>query len=222
MDTTAPAPRQVTRAAAWPLFDVQATRALERAGLAATADHTLMQRAGLAAARLAMALQPHAQRIWVACGPGNNGGDGLEAAMHLHQWGANVVVTWLGNKDAAPADAQASFARASTAGVRFADDPPADWDLCIDALLGIGATRAPQGTMAQWIIRAGQSAAPVLSIDVPTDLNADTGVASPVCVKASATLCLLTIKPGLFTADGRDATQQVWLDDLQLIGRAHV
>ena len=60
------------------------------------APHTLMQRAGLAVARLALALAPHAQCIWVACGPGNNGGDGFEAAMHLHQWGKRVVVTWTG------------------------------------------------------------------------------------------------------------------------------
>jgi hydroxyethylthiazole kinase-like uncharacterized protein yjeF len=216
VDTSTLPPRQVTCGTAWPLFDVHATRALERAGLAATAGHALMQRAGLATARLAMALQPHAQTIWVAAGPGNNGGDGIEAALHLHRWGKNVVVTWLGNRDAAPADAKASFDQASAAGVRFADDPPDDWDMCIDALLGIGATREPQGTMAQWIVRAGQSASPVLSIDVPTGLDADTGVATQVCVKASATLCLLTVKPGLFTADGRDATQQVWLDDLQL------
>ncbi len=216
MDTTAPPPRQVTCGIGWPMFDVCATRALERAGLAATADHALMQRAGLAAARLAMALHPHAQTIWVAAGPGNNGGDGIEAAMHLHRWGKSVVVTWLGNRATAPSDAQVSFDRASAAGVRFAKDPPDDWDLCIDALLGIGAAREPQGTMAQWIVRAGQSASPVLSIDVPTGLNADTGVAAQVCIKASATLCLLTVKPGLFTADGRDATQQVWLDDLQL------
>ena len=58
--------------------------------------HTLMQRAGLAVARLAMALAPHAKTIWIACGPGNNGGDGIEAAMHLRQWGKHPVVTWLG------------------------------------------------------------------------------------------------------------------------------
>lgn len=210
-----PAPRQVVAGPPWPLHDVAATRSLEAAALAATPAHALMQRAGLACARLAMALVPHARTIWVAAGPGNNGGDGMEAAMHLHQWGCNVVVTLLGNPDNAPADAQASQQRALQAGVRFADDPPPQWDLCIDALLGIGATRAPQTAMARWIGEMLRGDAPVLAIDNPTGLDADTGQAASVCVKAMATLSLLTLKPGLFTADGRDMAGQVWFDDLQ-------
>ncbi|MDE2616101.1 MAG: bifunctional ADP-dependent NAD(P)H-hydrate dehydratase/NAD(P)H-hydrate epimerase, partial [Burkholderiales bacterium] len=70
-----------------PLHTVAATRALEARLAVALPPHTLMQRAGLATARLALALAPHARRFWIACGPGNNGGDGLEAAMHLQQWG---------------------------------------------------------------------------------------------------------------------------------------
>jgi hydroxyethylthiazole kinase-like uncharacterized protein yjeF len=211
-----PAPVQIVAGPPWPLHDVAATRALEAAALAATPAHTLMQRAGLACARLAMALVPHARTIWVAAGPGNNGGDGMEAAMHLQQWGRDVVVTRLGNPQTAPADAQASHQRALQAGVRFADDPPPQWDLCIDALLGIGATRAPQDAMARWIGDMLRSDAPVLAIDNPTGLDADTGQAASVCVKAIATLSLLTLKPGLFTADGRDMAGQIWFDDLQI------
>lgn len=216
MNLLLPPPRLLKPGIEWPLFDTATTRVIERAGLVASTAHALMQRAGLAAARLALALHPHTQVIWIAAGPGNNGGDGMEAGMHLHNWGKQVVVTWLGDEATAPADAAASYRRAKRAGVPFADAPADHWDLCIDALLGIGATRAPDGTMAQWIGRIGQSAAPVLSIDIPTGLHADTGVAAPCSVKASATLCLLALKPGLFTADGRDASQQVWLDDLQL------
>ena len=65
------------------LQDVAATRRIEAATQATLAPHTLMQRAGLAVAQLALAIAPHARCIWLACGPGNNGGDGLEAAMHL-------------------------------------------------------------------------------------------------------------------------------------------
>jgi ADP-dependent NAD(P)H-hydrate dehydratase / NAD(P)H-hydrate epimerase len=211
-----PAPRLVVAGRQWPLHDVAATRSLEAAALAATPAHTLMQRAGLACARLAMALAPHAHTIWVAAGPGNNGGDGMEAALHLHQWGREVVVTLLGNPDTAPKDAHAAHQRALQAGVRFADAPPPQWDLCIDALLGIGATRAPQEAMARWIGDMLRRDAPVLAIDNPTGMDADTGQAASVCVKATATLSLLTLKPGLFTADGRDMAGQVWLDDLQV------
>ena len=62
-----------------------ASRAIEAAALAQHAPHELMQRAGAAVARLALAVAPHARRIWVACGPGNNGGDGLVAARQLHR-----------------------------------------------------------------------------------------------------------------------------------------
>lgn len=208
-------PRRITHGTQWPLFDLQATRRIERAALADVGAHVLMQRAGLAVARLALALAPHAQVVWVAAGPGNNGGDGWEAAQHLHRWGKGVVVTWLGSPETASADATLSRQRALDLGVAVTAEPPDHWDLCVDALLGIGATRAPEGRMAQWIIRMRSRSAPVLSIDIPTGLNADTGQASQACVHALATLCLLTLKPGLFTADGRDASAQVWLDDLQ-------
>ncbi len=216
MDTARPAPVRITAGHPWPLYDIGATRALERAGLASTPEHALMRRAGLATARLALALHPHADAIWVAAGPGNNGGDGMEAALHLHAQGKRVLVTWLGTRASAPADAAAAHDRACAAGVPFASTPPDRWDLCIDALLGIGASREPDGAMAQWIAHIGQSVAPVLSIDIPTGLHANTGVVTSSRVQAHATLCLLTLKPGLFTADGRDASRQVWLADLQL------
>jgi len=101
------------------LYSVDATRRIEHAAQAALPPHALMQRAGLAVAQLALALAPHARRIWVACGPGNNGGDGLEAAMHLQRWGKLPVVSWLGSPDKAPEDAAASYQRAVDSGVTF-------------------------------------------------------------------------------------------------------
>ena len=216
MPAKAVQPQLIRPSRAWPLFDTAATRRLERAALAHCADHVLVQRAGLASARLALAMAPHARTIWIAAGPGNNGGDGMQAALHLHRWGKQVLVGWLGSPESAPADAGAAYRRARDAGVSFADTPPAQWDLCIDALLGIGAARPPDGMMALWIARMQDARAPVLSIDLPTGLQADTGVAASSCVRASATLCLLTLKPGLFTGDGRDHSNQVWLDDLQI------
>jgi hydroxyethylthiazole kinase-like uncharacterized protein yjeF len=201
------------RIAHW-LHDIAATRRIEAAAAAALPSHNLMQRAGLASARLALAIAPHARSIWIACGPGNNGGDGLEAAMHLQHWGKNPVVSWLGSPEQAPPDALASYRRAHEAGVRFADAPPQDFDLCLDALLGIGATRAPQDKMARWIEHINTSPAPVLAIDAPSGLHADTGATQGLCVKAQHTLSLLTLKPGLFTAMGRDMAGQVWFDDL--------
>ncbi|MES2482771.1 MAG: NAD(P)H-hydrate epimerase, partial [Pseudomonadota bacterium] len=65
---------RITPGQAWPLFDVATTRKIEGEAAAALPPHTLMRRAGLAVARLALALAPHARTVWVACGPGNNGG----------------------------------------------------------------------------------------------------------------------------------------------------
>jgi hydroxyethylthiazole kinase-like uncharacterized protein yjeF len=197
------------------LYSVEATRRIEHAALAALPSHTLMQRAGLAVAQLALAIAPHARHIWVACGPGNNGGDGLEAALHLQRWGKCPVVTWLGSPDKAPPDAGASYQRAIEAGVTFAETPPPDYDLCIDALLGVGAgNRPPEGRMAHWMKLMNAGTAPVLAVDLPTGLQADTGVVAQPSVKARHTLSLLTLKPGLFTAQGRDAAGTVWLDQL--------
>jgi len=207
--------QRVTPDRPWPLHDVAATRRLEQAAAAALPPHTLMQRAGLAVARLALAIAPHARTIWVACGPGNNGGDGFEAALHLKQWGKQPVVTWRGEESRAPEDARASLQRARAAGVAFATDAPAHWDLALDGLLGIGSRRAPEGALLADIRRLDAGDAPVLAIDLPSGLDADTG-AAPQAVHADHTLCLLALKPGLFTRDGRDACGQVWFDDLQV------
>ena len=204
----------ITSDRAWPLFDVAATRRIEQAAAAQLLPYTLMQRAGLAVARLALAIAPHAQTIWVACGPGNNGGDGLEAAVHLKRWGKQPVVTWLGDEATAPPDALASLRQAQGAGVAFSSQPPPQCQLVIDALLGIGSSRPLEGRMAQWAALINARQAPVLSVDVPSGLNADTG--SGHGVRASHTLSLLGLKPGLFTAGGRDACGTVWLDDLAL------
>lgn len=211
-----PTIRRIQPGPAWPLHDVAATRTLEKLALAQAPTHGLMQRAGTAVARLCLAIAPHAQSIWVAAGPGNNGGDGLQAAAMLQTQGKDVTVTWLGSLETASADSKAAHRHAIANGVRFAQAPPGQFDLCVDALLGLGAARAPEGTMTQWIDLINRSGKPVVSIDLPTGLNADTGQAAGPCVIADACLCLLTLKPGLFTASGRDASASVWLDDLQV------
>lgn len=199
------------------LHGILATHRIEALAQAQLPKHALMQRAGLAVAKLAVAIAPHADRIWIACGPGNNGGDGMEAALHLHQWGKQVVVTWLGNTNQAPSDAAAAYQRAIAAGVAFSHSAPNHAELSIDALLGIGARhQEAAGTMASWINQMNTNNVPVLAIDAPTGLDADSGAAMRLHIKANHTLSLLTLKPGLFTAQGRDACANIWFDDLGL------
>jgi hydroxyethylthiazole kinase-like uncharacterized protein yjeF len=162
----------------------------------------------------------------VAAGPGNNGGDGIEAALHLHQWGKSVGVSLMENAEQLPADARAAWQRAHTAGVTFNDQLPSEQlksggpqDLVIDALLGIGATRPLQENMVLWVQAINQSRAAVLAVDVPTGLDADSGLflghrPDSHCVKADHTLSFIAAKPGLFMGHGRDVCGQIWLADL--------
>lgn len=206
------------------LYGVATTRAIERDLATTLPPFELMARAGQAVAQLSRAIAPHARRIWVACGPGNNGGDGLVAATHLlrhaSQQGTSqqVVVTLCGDAARLPADAAQALSQALNAGVQLADAPPPSFDCAIDALLGLGAQRPPEGLLRQQLALMHNSAAVVLGVDLPSGLLGDTGrytgPAPAVGQGARHTLSLLTLKPGLFTADGRDIAGSVWFDDL--------
>jgi len=208
----------------WPLHGTEASRQIEQAALAGAAPRALMARAGLGVARLALAVAPGARSIWIAAGPGNNGGDGLVAARHLHVAGCAVRVSLLGEPDRLPADARQALAQAQQAGVAIENglgEGDAKADLAIDALLGLGSHRAPQGALAEAVRRLNAGRATVLAVDLPTGLCADSGQrlgdgAPGSAVVAAHTLSLLTLKPGLFTAAGRDHAGRVWFDDLGL------
>jgi hydroxyethylthiazole kinase-like uncharacterized protein yjeF len=202
----------------WPLHDAAATRRIEQAVQQSLPAHALIERAGFAVARLALAVAPHARHIWVAAGGGNNGGDALIAARHLAQAGKAVHVTLFGGDPARlPPDAMHALATAQSAGLSFDDDVGRDANahLVIDGLLGIGGREAPRPPMAAAVARINRLSCPVLAIDLPSALPADTGsAATHVVVLATHTLSLLTLKPGLFTADGRDHAGRVWFDAL--------
>jgi len=201
-----------------PLHDVAATRRLEQRALARVPPGTLVARAGLALAKLALALQPALPRVWVAAGPGNNGADGLDAAARLQALGCRVSAHLVAERARLGADAQAALQRALAAGVEVVEGAPGrapGCDLAIDALLGIGLARAPQGALAQAIAAFNAAGAPLrLAVDVPSGLDADRGATPGAAVVATHTLSMLTLKPGLHTAQGRDHAGEVWLADL--------
>ena len=182
----------------------------------------LMAQAGLAIAQLAQALAPHARRIWIACGPGHNGGDGLEAAVHLHRAGFEVGVSLPFEVERLPHQALQAARQAQGAGVLIRRALPQDWlqslsayDLCIDALLGIGSTRPLQGALLECAQTMNQSPALTLAVDLPSGLQADTGHCEwDSTVHADHTLSLMRLKPGLLTGQGRDVCGQLWLDTL--------
>lgn len=223
MSPESPMPLKVFAAAApWPLHDAAHTRAIERQALGRSAPHALMARAGLSVARLALAVMPHARRVTVLAGPGNNGGDGLVAALHLHRQGQQVCVVHLADPEHLPPDAADAHRQALAAGVPIQRDGPlpVDSDLLVDALLGLGASRAPVGLMAELLAASEASRIPVLAIDLPSGLDANTGnLLGQQAIRATWTLSLLTLKPGLFTASARDHVGEVWFDDLGVSSR---
>lgn len=206
---------------AQPLHDAASSRRIESAALLRHPPHTLIERAGLAVARLALALRPLGRHAVVIAGPGNNGGDGLIAARHLAARGWRVDLRLIGAEPRPGTDAAHALDGARAAGLTPLTDLatlPHDADLVIDALLGLGANRAPDGAFVDAIqaIAALRSAgALVLSVDLPSGLDVRTG--QPLgahVVEADHTLTFLTLKTGLFTGEGRALAGRLWFDDL--------
>ena len=168
----------------------------------------LMEAAGWQAAR-------HCRgRTAVLCGKGNNGGDGLAAARHLHRWGRlhSVACVDVGALRG-PAAAEAAALRALD--VPIDAEPRLDGaQLVLDALLGTGLSRAPDGVYADWIRRINASGTRVVAVDIPSGLEADTGKAHDPCVNAEVTVTLGLPKPGLVTGDGPAVCGQVWVADI--------
>ncbi len=205
----------------WPLHDAAASRAIEKAAAAALPAPALMVRAGEALACLGRALAPHARRTLVLAGPGNNGGDGLVAARLLHNARHAVAVRLVADPTRLPNDAAQALRLASSAGI---DIRPFDahenfglgpHDLAIDALLGIGSRRQPENALARAIDVLNSLPACTLAADLPSGLHPDTGaLMGAAAVRAQATLALLTVKPGCWTAQGRDHAGDLWWNDL--------
>jgi len=190
------------------LYSVRQVRAIEQAALAATPQGALMRRAGAAAVALANRLLPSGGRVLVLAGPGNNGGDALETAALLAYGGCQVSIHFAGNAASLPADAAAALQRAQASPAVFRQaDIGAGWDLAIDGLFGIGLARPLGGELAALVTALNGLRCPVLALDVPSGLDADTGaVVGPggVAVRASHTVTFIADKPGLHTADGCD------------------
>lgn len=187
------------------------------------ASEPLMQRAGAAAATWAVELAGERNApILILAGPGNNGGDAFEVARLLRERFFDVRVVFAGDSEKLPADANAAYQRFIDAGGSTLSGIPDEnrWSLIIDGMFGIGLTRAPEGNYAQWITTAKRLAerdkCPLLALDCPSGLNADTGTALNPCIDASHTITFISAKPGLFTADGPDHCGEIRVAGLDL------
>lgn len=167
---------------------------------------TLMAAAGRAAWQVLLQHWPHARRLCVVVGSGNNGGDGLVLAMHALQAGRRVHV--IHGADARPASALArralqAFEQAGGRTAVFSGALP-HVDVVVDALLGIGLSGPPRSTAAALIAAINAQAAPVFSLDVPSGMDAQQGCAPAEAVSAHVTLQFIVPHQGLYTGDGRE------------------
>lgn len=201
-------------------------RAAEEAAVASGASLAdLMERAGSAVAAEAAALAPTG-RILVLAGAGNNGGDGWVAARVLHEAGREVSVVAVAAPEAMREPASSAAARAAAAGVDWelaADASTAPMRLrgaalAIDALLGIGAKGAPREVYADLVEALSDADTPVLAVDLPSGVDADTGLAPGPAVRASATVTFSALKVGLMLQPGADLAGEVSIAGIGIEG----
>lgn len=186
-------------------------------------EDDLMARAGLAAWRLLLERWPQAQHIGVACGPGNNGGDGYVLAALAQGSGRQVSVLRLGEGGKAGVAQRAEAVYRQTGGqvgAFSADVALPQVDLWVDALFGIGLHRALDGLAADLVHALNRDArergVPLLALDVPSGVDADTGNDHDLSIRADVTLSFIAGKPGLYTGRGRVAAGEVVVDALGL------
>ncbi len=178
----------------------------------------LMERAGESVFDAAREYFPHSQNWLIFCGGGNNGGDGYVLARLARQAGIQAVVCALKPASSLSGDAATAAQGWLQAGGEVFPWPPAESgepDLVFDALLGTGLDRAPQGDFAAAIEWMNQNPAPVIAIDIPSGLNADTGTTPAMAVRANLTVTFIGNKRGLYTGDGPDHAGQIRFSSLQ-------
>ncbi len=199
-------------------------RAIEEFGIPGL---VLMENAGGAVARAA-------ERLWrergsegtllVLCGPGNNGGDGLVVARHLHNRGLPVRVLLFAAADSLRGDAATNYRLAQAFGVALAERPRpqalaghlAAAGLIVDALLGTGLTGPVRGEIAQVVERVNRSPVPVVAVDIPSGVNSETGAILGVAVRADLTITFGLPKVGLYCYPGRTCCGEIEVADISL------
>ena len=166
-------------------------------------------------ARRMLAGEVRCKRVAVFCGVGNNGGGGMVAARHLHNWGAEVLLKIVGDPGIIK-DVPAHQLNILTAmginndGVIKLESV----DLVIDALIGYGLIGNPQGSVADWIASINASGCTVLALDIPSGLDTTSGIPRNPCIRATATLTLALPKTGLLTQLARSNVGELYLADI--------
>jgi len=181
----------------------------------------LMENAGRATATLAARmLQGTTIGKRVAClvGGGNNGGDGMVAARHLANWGADVKVIVGTTKDKMKDIPLEQLHILEKMGVPILSTEYAlrDYELLIDGLIGYGLEGNPRDRIAMIIKDANASGRPILGLDLPSGMNATTGEAYDPCIKATTTLTLALPKTGFLAPGALPYVGDLYLADISI------
>lgn len=183
---------------------------------AGTPGFDLMQRAAHAAWRALRRRWPEARQLTVLAGRGNNAGDGYLIAALAQRAGWQVSVLAVGDTCALTGDAASAYKEAQNAGVNvlpWSQQPLVG--ILVDALLGTGLNGDVREPYASAIECINDSGLPVLAVDIPSGLSADTGRTLGVAVRADLTVTFIGLKIGLFTGDAPDLVGELVFDDLQ-------
>jgi len=171
----------------------------------------VMERAAAALRDAVLARHPGINKVYIACGPGGNGGDGYACARLLKDSGIEVRILEIG--EAKSPDAIENRRRAAEKGIPFGDDG-AEPELWLDCLFGTGLSRAPGGRAAETIERMNRSPAPVIACDIPSGLNGRTGEGYEPCICAEATVSFQYAKYGQLLQDGLDMCGELIIADV--------
>ncbi len=164
----------------------------------------LMQRAAQGIADAVLALRQPEDSVTAICDTGNNGGDGVCAAWLLKKAGVDARIVLTGDESRCTSDTAFYLQKAREAGVAIQPDwEPKDHELLIDALFGVGLSRAVEGVYRDLIVRMNASGKRIVSADLPSGLDADSGSVLGVAIKADATVTMQSQKAGMLLGQGR-------------------
>lgn len=179
----------------------------------------LMERAGEAAFKLLRQHWPDKRKLAVFCGTGNNGGDGFVIARLAIEQDLAVRVFQMGEASKLQGDALAAQQRMLGAGLTpetYQAQPLDEFDIFVDAMLGTGIHGAVNAITAHAVEAMNAQPAPILAVDVPTGLNADTGAFQGKVIEADVTITYIGMKQGLLTGEGPEHCGELYFDDLNI------
>ena len=211
------------------LYRAEQVRELDRLALEALGidEFELMRRAGAAAFSRLQERWRRAGNLLVLAGAGNNGGDGYVIAALAAKLGLRVQLVYLSNPDklgGAAAQAWRMAVENDAPMCSFQEFKSRQWqdfDLVVDALFGTGLNRAAEGEWLEAIDWINDSGLPVLAVDIPSGLHADTGTPMGAAVRARLTVTFIGMKRGLLTHRGPDCTGELIFEDLDAPAKIH-